>query len=211
MCFSSQISLTTFILGVLSAILLLVFGNPIFKKENITLSIFSFFIVVMQLFDYLFWIDLNNLYGINKISTLFASIINPSQPIILYIIKLIVYTPRQFNIYDFILLLLNCIYTINVIVGYISFVKKGDLITRSKNNHLKWKWLSFFNGPFYLILFALNIFYLSRFTYSLVCFIIIYLFFILSYILFNYHVGELWCFFGSSIPLLMLFFSYVIR
>jgi ABC-type multidrug transport system fused ATPase/permease subunit len=80
-----------------------------------------------------------------------------------------------------------------------------------KNNHLKWKWLSFFNGPFYLILFALNIFYLSRFTYSLLCFIIIYLFFILSYILFNYHVGELWCFFGSSIPLLMLFFSYVIR
>ena len=89
MCFSSEISLTTFILGVLSAILLLVFGNPIFKKENITLSIFSFFIVVMQLFDYLFWIDLNNLYGINKISTLFASLINPSLPIILYIIKLL--------------------------------------------------------------------------------------------------------------------------
>jgi len=211
MCFNSKTSLTTFILGVLTAILLLVYGTPIFKKENITLSIFSFFIVVMQLFDYLFWIDLNNQYGINKITTLVASIINPSQPIILYIIKLLVYRPRHFNFNDYLLLLLNCIYTINVIIGYISFVKKGDLITRKKNNHLKWKWLSFFNGPFYLIVFALNICYLSKFTYSFVSFFIIYLFFILSYIFFNYHLGELWCFFGSSITFLMLILSYMLK
>lgn len=211
MCFNSTISLTTFVLGVLSSILLSVYGNPKFKKENVTVSIFTLFIVVMQLFDYLFWTDLNNLNGINKISTLVASIINPSQPIILYIIKLLIYTPIHFTTRDIILLLLNCIYTITVIVGYISFLKNGDLITNKSHKHLKWKWLKYYNGPFYLLLFALNIFYLSNLSYSLVSFILIYLFFGLSYLLFNYHVGEIWCFFGSSISLLMLFLSHIIK
>jgi hypothetical protein len=57
---------------------------------------------------------------------------------------------------------------------------------------------------------AINIFYLSNFTYSLIAFLVTYFFLYLSIIYFSYRIGELWCFFGSFIPIIMFILSYFI-
>jgi len=76
MCFSSQISILTFTIGTVFSLLLIKYGNPIFKKENLASGIFLVFISMIQGMDFLFWIDLKNKLGINKITTIFGPILN---------------------------------------------------------------------------------------------------------------------------------------
>ena len=87
MCFSSQMSLFTFSIGTIFSILLIKYGNPKYKRENTISGIFLLFISMIQLMDFLFWIDLKNKLGINKIMTILGPILNVGQPVILYIIK----------------------------------------------------------------------------------------------------------------------------
>ena len=165
----------------------------------------------MQLIDFLFWIDLDNKKGINKITTILAPLINIGQPTFIYVIKNIFYKIDKKNIimtsgY----LLANFLYFIYLLTNYFRFLINNTLITSVKKKHLKWQWFEYYDGPFYLILLALNIFYLSNFKYSLIVFLITYFFLIISYKYFNYHLGEIWCFFGIWIPILILLCSYLI-
>ena len=48
--------------------------------------------------DFLFWIDIHNKYGINHITTMIGPIFNVGQPVILYILKLLYYKPKQINL-----------------------------------------------------------------------------------------------------------------
>jgi hypothetical protein len=93
---------------------------------------------------------------------------------------------------------------------YSTFISKGKKITSVKYNHLNWPWLKYSNKSYYLFMLAINIFYLSNFTYSLIVFLVTYFFLYLSIIYFSYSIGELWCFFGSFIPIIMLILSYFI-
>ena len=106
--------------------------------------------------------------------------------------------------------LLNIAYVIYFVMNYNKYLLKEKLVTSTENTHLKWPWIKYFNPLFYLILFAVNIFYLTNFNYSLGMFIITYFFLYLSYKWFPYNIGELWCFFGSFIPAVALAFSYLI-
>jgi len=160
--------------------------------------------------DFLIWIDLKNTIGVNKIATIIGPILNVCQPLILYIIKLVYYKPVLNNIktIDFLVLLLNILYLIYFVTIYTKFLNTNKLITGTKNGHLHWPWIKYSNPYFYLILFAINIFYLFTFTYALLLFIILYLFLLLSVKYFYYSAGELWCFFGAFIPLIMFFVSF---
>jgi hypothetical protein len=91
---------------------------------------------------------------------------------------------------------------------YKKFLTNSKLITQPVNGHLKWPWIKYSNPFFYLVLFAINIFYLFDFKYGLTLFIIIYLFLFVSVKYFFYSASELWCFFGSFTPLIMYFLSF---
>jgi hypothetical protein len=93
---------------------------------------------------------------------------------------------------------------------YFNFLSSDKLITSTKNGHLQWPWIKYANPYFYLILFAINIFYLFNFKYALILFIVTYFLLILSVKYFKYNAGELWCFFGSFIPLIMFFLSFYV-
>lgn len=212
MCFSATTSLLTFVIGIVGSIVLIKFGNKKYKSDNFVFGISLIFIALIQLMDFLFWIDLKNNYGINHLVTLIGPWLNVAQPIIFYIVKLLYFKP---NIYpdlniNIIYAFLNFAYFINFIIIYFNFISKSKLTTSTNHGHLKWPWINYSNPIFYLILFALNLFYLTNFKYSLMVFLITYGFFILSCILFNYNVGELWCFFGAFIPIILLFGSYYI-
>lgn len=159
----------------------------------------------MQLFDYLFWIDINNKKGINKISTIIAPLINAGQPIFLIILKSLFY-----KIDNYLILGLNIIYLFNLLYNYKEFIIDNNLTTSVEHNHLKWKWLKYFNPYFYLMMLVINTLYLTNFKYSLNVIIITLLCLIISYKYFNYHIGEIWCFFGVFIPLLILILTYII-
>lgn len=213
MCFTAKVSLITFLVGVVGSIILMKYGNPKFHKENITSGIFLLFIAGIQLMDFLFWIDVNNTIGINKVTTIIGSLFNVGQPLFLYITKILYFTPKNIlsmENFNLPVLIFNLVYLLNVVIFYISFINSGTLITRPENGHLSWPWIKYSNPIFYILLLAINIFYLIDFKYAFVEFVITYLFFILSVVFFSYNIGELWCFFGIFIPYLMIIASYII-
>ena len=135
------------------------------------------------------------------------------QPLILYLIKYFYYKPNIFVLTNFNLpvVLINACYFVYFIIFYYNFISNTKLITTVQNGHLKWPWIKYSNPTFYIILFAINIFYLFDLKYSTILFLITYFFLFLSVKYFYYQVGELWCFFGVFIPLFMFLFSFLIR
>lgn len=238
MCWNAETSLLTFTIGIITSLLIIYKGNPKYEKENIIFGIFFIFISLIQFFDFLFWIDIHNKYNINYYTTLIAPLINAGQPTILYIIKIIFlnnYNDIIGTPYNLFFLITNILYAIFLITNYVRFLNNGELKTSistgprrafsdadllesgttkeimipNKTKHLHWPWLKYFNNkPYYSIMFALNIFYLTNFNYSLFLFIITYFFLYLSVKYFKYNAGELWCFFGAFIPLFLYIYSY---
>ena len=199
MCFNYKISLFTFIIGVIFSVLLIKTGNI----ENQVTGFLMIFISFIQFMDFLFWIDINNTIGINKITTIIGPILNAGQPTILYLIKYFYYKPDVFNFVG----LLNLLYFIYFIIVYITFLSTDKLITTGKNGHLSWPWIKYYNSFLYSLVFIINIFYLFDFKYALILSSLIYLFLFISAVYFKYNVGELWCFFGAFIPLIMYIVS----
>jgi hypothetical protein len=207
MCYNYKVSLLTFMIGIITSKNLIENGNPKYINENIVSGTFLYFIAGIQLMDFLFWIDLENKLGINHIITLLGPIFNVGQPLILFIIKLIYFKPEKINKF---VGGINFIYLIYLIKMYINFISSNELVTSVKYNHLKWPWLKYSNPYFYLILFTINIFYLTNFKYSLILFLVILFLLFLSNKYFSYNIGELWCFFGNIIPIIIFIISYFI-
>lgn len=216
MCFSAKTSFITFLMGTIFSILLIKYGNPKYKTDNQVFGIMFFFISAIQFMDFTFWIDLKNTIGLNKFATIVGPLLNVGQPTILYVIKLMYFKPNlnldllNTSNFNSPVLVLNILYALYFLSMYFRFITTDKLVTSTNNGHLEWPWLKYANPYYYLILFLVNIFYLTNFNYSLGMFIITYSMLYLSYKLFPYNIGELWCFFGAFIPLIMLVLSYMI-
>lgn len=208
MCFNKEVSLSTFFIGCLFS-LLLIYKNPQ-NLEYKTTGIFFIFISFIQFIEFIFWIDINNKLGLNKIATIVGPILNLFQPNILYLIKIYFYKPNLLTFTHSLIALLNLFYFIFSFINYIKFLSLEDLTTNIEKRHLKWKWLKYSsNNILYLILLGINIYYLFSFKYATLLFLITYFFFYISYKYFNYHIGEIWCFFGSFIPLIIYLINMI--
>ena len=205
MCFNWQVSLLTFVIGCVLSFILAKYGNPKYKLENHMSGIFFMFVALVQFMDFIFWIDLDNAMGLNKLMTLIGPWLVGGQPILVYILKIMW---SKLNVLDMTnlvnvngaILALNVCYFIYLCNNYIQFIQNGTLTTKPKHGHLSWAWKKYFNYNYYLIVLSINMFYLTNFNYSMIWFIISYLLLFLSYAIFNYNVGELWCFFGAFEP-----------
>ena len=212
MCFSAKTSLITFLLGTTFSILLIKYGNPTYKSDNYVFGIMLLFISAIQLMDFTFWMDLKNTMGLNKLATIIGPLLNVGQPTIMYIIKLLYFKPDVLSAVNFNwqVMVLNASYALYLLYMYFRFITtEKQLITTTRNGHLDWPWLKY-TTSYYNLIFAVNIFYLTNFNYSLGIFIITYFFLYLSYKWFPYSMGELWCFFGAFIPAIGLLGSYMI-
>lgn len=212
MCFNAKVSMLTFVMGTVFSVLLILKGNKKFKVENLIFGLFLIVISMNQLMEYLFWIDLDNKNGINKITSLLGPIINAGQPIILYLLKFLIIKPDVFSMKNFNLpfFILNIAYLGSFLFSYYKYLKGSKFITKQNGEHLMWPWLKYFDSKFYLVMFALNIFYLTNLKYSGILFGLTYFILYVSYKYFNNHIGELWCFLGSFIPLVFLLISYLL-
>jgi hypothetical protein len=199
MCFSAKASLGAFIVGLVGSILLYSLGG----RTNISFGVFFIFISLIQLMDFAIWCDLGNKIGLNRAATLIGPLLNVGQPLIMFIIKRIVYQKSGFDIIALLTALLNAGYAVYLVRIYYLFVKGGELTTKVDKGHLKWPWLEYADPIAYLIMFIINALYLTEPRFSLLVTFITGLFLFFSRSYFAYHSGELWCYFGAFIPLLV--------
>lgn len=205
MCYNKDISLYTYVLGLVASFLLLQ------KKDKDLKIIGCFFLVVihMQLIEYFLWI--NNKCNINNISLSYlASIVNFIQPIVLYLA--IVYYNKELylknkKIVDTILI----IYIISTIIHFINLIPISCTnVTKLSSPYLQWSWLFQDNSIIMALCFPISlmllIYYGLTSPYNLYLSLICILSFVVSYIIYNKKraFGTLWCWFAVFIPIGLL-------
>ena len=205
MCFSAKLSLTSFLVGIITSLLLIKYGNEESKNTNKSIGYFFMFVSIMQLIEYLMWKDLKCKNGLNKIASIFGPLFNHLQPIILLILG---YLYMGEGIIDKnIILFFNALY-----FGYVINKYNPNLICTSVNNvgHLDWQWKYNFNYNIYHLIMFINA---SQFIKNKNLMISLTLSYIILYfnILNKNNIGELWCFSVTGIPLINLFIQKVLK
>jgi hypothetical protein len=201
MCYNKNASLKAFITGIVSSLLLIRFGDVKYKNTNLGIGILFFIISFMQLFDYMIWTDLDCTQGYNKLAGILGPLFNALQPTILYIY--ILYSNKNNKT---LVNIVNIIYIGYIIYIYNNYLKQ-DICSRNENGRVKWSWYNSFGfqfGIIYLIILIFNAIYIVKNKYSIITSILVILFLGISIINYKYHVGEFWCYFVNSIPLIIL-------
>ena len=209
MCISKNASIISFTIGIISSILLYYLGNKKYNKENKIYSLFLFYVIFMQLFDYIFWIDQDNKKNLNYIFSYIAPLFNYFQPTILYILKLNINNVEIKTYFDKLILILNILYVIISIFCYKNYINDKPFLTIKKGTHLNWKWIDHISMLYY-VLFIINIFYKSNIHYSIMAAFIVFGGLFISSKYTNNFIGEIWCFIASVGALFFLLGSYLI-
>lgn len=208
MCWNKDISIIAFIFIIISCYILINLNNNKINdkqlKQNKIIGFYILFVGIMQLIDYLIWIDLDCKKGFNKLSGILGPLFNYLQPTIL-ILALLIFTKLNFkslNLFELFIIIVNILYFIYIIITYFVYLK-GNICSNVKSGHLKWSWG---NNNIWIILYfivsGLNLILYYYYGYNLIPMILGILFLVLSIIYFNQNIGELWCFFVVLIPIL---------
>jgi len=211
MCFSKNLSLSSFSFGLFCCFLLYYFGPKNNLSLNTGIALFFGFVTFMQLIEYLLWTDIKCKNGLNKFASYLGPLFNHLQPIILFIcansfISSSNIIPNSINI------LVNVIYFFIVIYYYYIYIQNPSNLCTGLNTekHLDWKWKK--NNTFYHFYFFMVIFNSINFLYNPYFCIVLFLsftFLFLSIINFHKNIGEFWCLFVVSIPLILLIIELI--
>ncbi len=205
MCYSKELSLISFLVGIITSILLIKFGDSRYSDTNKVLQYFIIYISLVQLHEYFIWSDENCTSGLNKISSITLPVIVKLQPVILGFL-LNYYVKSDNIISDSALSIINIVYTINALYSISNYLNNQQSICTYKNKfgHLKWNWISNFDGYAYLILTLLNTmnFWYNDNVKMMLIWISITLYY--SKVIAPENIGELWCFSSTSTPLIAL-------
>jgi hypothetical protein len=205
MCYSANVSLITFLIGITGSGLCFNVGTVEYK----IVGIFFAFVVLMQLIEYLLWKhQICDSYNQNLTKT--AMIINHLQPIIL--IACIFLFNKQ-NVSPKMLCLL-VFYTVIISLYSFNFLKSSSCTLKSStpgNSHLIWDWngLKYSNLVYAIFLVSLILIGIWGFptTSSGVLFAAICFFsFMISRFIYGKQgvIGAVWCFFAAFAPLFYL-------
>ena len=191
MCFSKNISLFTFLTGIIGGLLCYSTGIPEYKIIGLLYA----FVSLMQGIEYLLWIH-QTCDDYNRLLSTIGMILNHLQPVILCI--LLFYFKEKFNKK---ILLLLIIYLI-VIIPY--SLKFKNECTMKENTHLNWEWNHMDNAEITYAVFLITLIIFGLFipnigkSFSLIT-LISYFF---SYFIYKGTVGSMWCFFSAFIPII---------
>lgn len=175
MCISLKASVNTFLLGVISSLALVFFGNQNMLAYNMIVAGIFIFVSLMQLVDLGMWMDLDCSLGTNKLASILGPILNWFQPIAVFLIIFYVLKYTQsgqklsstretyLNKYKFLrhldiasnktnfIKILNGVYAIFIVIMLAVFYSKGVkdpsiFCTKVKNGHLHWNWYDKFDS-----------------------------------------------------------------
>ncbi len=204
MCWNKDISINTFLFGILS-LCFIYFANtytkyksPTFKNSLVYLFLLS--VTSMQLIEYFLWKNINNT-KLNELFSMLSALLIVAQQIIL----ILMIPNKNFKYYLF---LFYFIFISSYGLYYL--IKNGSLFyyktSIGKNGHLSWEWMNY-NGYeniwfflwmlFYIIpIFMCNSFILSFFLIVTILLSIIYIK--------QKTFGSMWCWLGN------IFFLYFV-
>jgi hypothetical protein len=200
MCFNSQVSLITFIIGILGSIRLYNLG---YKSE----AFFFAWVVLMQLIEYFLWNN-QECNNINKNITNIGMLINHLEPVILWIAILYFNEnklPAWINAYMLIYLVLTYIYTKALLKNKNKNKKlECTTVTEESKPHLHWQWNFGKNGILFYTYFLVGLVLLSMYGLNkgFITALLALLSFGLSYYIYGNKkaVGAMWCFAASFGP-----------
>ena len=201
MCWNEPVSWTVFFVGTLCTIYLI---WKIKKTVAIAIAITWQWVLLMQLFDALLWRD-QNCGTLNKFAGNSAYIANITQPIIVFLVLIVISSvSTTFKIMACVVILIYIIYMImsNSSVGQIDCVKE-------KNGYLDYFWWEKmkYGGIVYITTLILIIAFLLRPT-KLSLFEISYILFtlLLTTLFFSYGGPSIWCWFAAFAPIANVIF-----
>jgi hypothetical protein len=203
MCYNKQVSITTYIAGMIGCINL--YFNLNLKVE----AIFFGFVIQMQLIEYIIW-DNISCNDTNIITSKFGTIINHMEPIVLWVAILLLSSkvlPMWINIYMIIFVIITIFYTLDV------FPNKCTTVTKESSPHLHWEWNYNSSSIYYiymyygLFLLTFNILMITGLEYGYHLAFLTTLSFIISFKIYdkNKSVGAMWCFIAAITPFFIPF------
>ena len=207
MCFSPLASLSTFLIGIIGAVLTITLRTPTDKL----VGLFFGFVSSMQGIEFALW-ENQNCNTMNKIITTLGMILNHLQPIVLSILILLLNNNLS-TMTKHIIILSTIIYAIVITAYSLQFIsndKSDDGCTlKNEYNHLKWDWNSMKNKTLVYMLFLCMLIFLfyvgtpdKKSGILLSCLSLIS--YLISYFIYKDQkvVGSLWCLFASFTPIL---------
>jgi hypothetical protein len=200
MCFSPEISIITFLLGIFTSYL----AYQLNTHDDKIIGLFFGFIIFMQLIEFLLW-NHQICDDYNRSLSIVGMLINHLQPVLLGL--LILYYNKNIN-KKFIYYLLF-FYIIIITVYSLQFNYSKQCTLKNNYNHLEWQWNYMYMHYIVYTIFLLTIFLLFKYGLkskrngNLIALVGL-LFFIISKFIYTNTtaVGAMWCFFVVSIPLI---------
>jgi len=214
MCFSANVSLLTFAIGIIGSIMCINLGSQMDKM----VGYFIGFVSLMQGVEYLLWrhqkCDLYN----NTISMI-GMILNHLQPIVLAIV-ILYFNTKLASINKNIIILIILLYTLIIIpysIQYFYHPNYQCVLKGTTNPHLIWKWNKMkYSQVVYTIFFIVfcSLFLLGLPTLNnglFACFLAIFTYGTSAIIYPQGPVGALWCFYVIFIPILYYLFKVLTK
>lgn len=203
MCFNKEVSITTYIIGMLGSLYL-------YNEGHIPEAFFYGWVIQMQLIEFILWKhqECNNLSNqdidstINKQVTRIGILINHLEPIVLWL-AIIYFSNKKIPHWVHQMMLIYIILT--VIPTTVAFKTTNcTTITKDSGNHLYWEWNDIkYTGPYYMFFLAtLIILSLYGLKKGIINATVISLAFVISIILYykTKTVGAMWCFIAAFVP-----------
>lgn len=204
MCWSSTASITAFIAGMFSCLMVAMIAWKQQKWQLVALSIGWMWVVSMQLWEYFLW---NNSLpsSENLMYSKFAFVFNVTQVILLGLIFLTFFDqPNKWN--RGIAFFLLFAYTAYIL--YYSASLGSFYVTPSCSNpHLEYPWWDRipFGGLIYIsTLIAIFLLLVRPLGWSIKTISVIMVLFFLSWIFYSKSVASMWCFFAVLTPIISL-------
>jgi len=205
MCYNKDISLYTYLIGLVASFLLIQKKD----KDLKILGCFFLFVIHMQLIEYFLWTnDKCNMRNITL--SHIGTIVNFIQPIILYLV--ILYYNKELYIKNKqILDSIIIIYSIGLIIYSITLFPIGCTnVTKISSPYLQWSWFFKKNSVIIALLFPIAftilLYYGLTSPYNLYLSLVCIISFIISFIIYKKQraFGSLWCWFAVFIPIGLL-------
>jgi hypothetical protein len=196
MCFNKEVSIGTYIIGMLGSLYL-------YKQGLIPEAIFYCCVVQMQLIEYFLWKHQScKDIQINKNITKLAIIINHIEPLILWA-AIIVFSKKILPIWVHQVMLGYIILSVIVTLYSLKNVSHTT-VTEDSGGHLKWQWNNIkYTGIYYLyfllVLIVLSIYGLQNGKMHA---ILVTVAFVISFVMYYDYksTGAMWCFMAAFAP-----------
>tara|TARA_B100000780_G_scaffold298_1_gene238 strand:- start:613 stop:1254 length:642 start_codon:yes stop_codon:yes gene_type:complete len=212
MCFSTESSLTAYIIGSIASLYLLINGD----KYDKHIGLFSLIFVQIQLAEFFMWLDQKCNKNINHYASIFSEIVLYLQPISVIVGAILFKTTY---IPEYLLYLFLLFYIIYVGRNYYIYFNNQKLCSKSDNNtkHLQWEFITEYTllGDIMYSIFISLLWLFSKNKKGIFVFIfgaITLLFGVTKNLKFDFAQWESkWCFYSVLLPGLIIIYNLIYK